>query len=421
MRLVSENKDQVEQSFKTYHGRLSSGYDSAESRSFDVSPSGPMTSSPSVSRQSRFSSNDNKEDDNTVETHHSPPFFGSYSRDFRRTSRDGPTPPQYPVDPGESMSLSSKGASSGSFGDGGDPSRDSRGVGKYCGRSHGRRNHDGCGDFVGDGSSCSVGPGGFRPRAVPRDLSAIASSDIIVSKLMRCHLSHRDYVCISCAATEPPDEKYLIGRLQVDHESFENANRLADFVSNYQLCLAKLRERIIQFDLKDSTIVYSNVDVNSSVVSGHSYDLIDDHEKLDFDMVLQWQHWHNLWAFEVDIESSTWMTRLLFNSLKPDFHDEVYREFMELPIEHRGSASALWIALDRVYCSSFELTQALKNFIHTFQLSSYPNENVGTACLQFKTIFKALYDANGIPPQSATIMLKGYIVVKTLMVGIYLR
>ena len=120
----------------------------------------------------------------------------------------------------------------------------------------------------------------------PRNLSALASSDIIVSKLMRSLLSHRDYDSIFRAATEPPDEKYLIGRLQVDHKSFDNANRLADFVSNYQLCLAKLRERIIQFDLKDSTIVYSNVDVNSSVVSGHSYDLIDDHEKLDFDMVL---------------------------------------------------------------------------------------------------------------------------------------
>eukprot|EP00956_Cyclotella_meneghiniana_P028513 scaffold66582_cov38-Cyclotella_meneghiniana.AAC.7 len=125
-------------------------------------------------------------------------------------------------------------------------------------------------------------------------------------------------------------------------------------------------------------------------------------------MVLQWQHWHNLWAFDVDIESSNWMTKLLFNSLKPDFHEEVYREFLELPIEHRGSASALWIALDRVYCSSFELTQALKNFIHTFQLSSYPDENIRAACLQFKAIFKALYDANDIPPQSATIMLNGF-------------
>eukprot|EP00956_Cyclotella_meneghiniana_P003140 scaffold3832_cov36-Cyclotella_meneghiniana.AAC.3 len=223
-------------------------------------------------------------------------------------------------------------------------------------------------------------------------------------------MSHRDYDSIFRAATEPPDEKHLIGRLQVDHKSLENANPLADYVSisNYQLCLAKLLERIIQFDLKDSTIVYSNVDVNSSVVSGHSYDLIDDHDKLDFDMVLQWQHWHNLWAFEVDIESSNWMTKLLFNSLKPDFHEEVYREFLELPIEHRGSATALWIVLDRVYCSSFELTQALKNFIHTFQLSSYPDENVRAACLQFKAIFKALYDANDIPPQAATIMLNGF-------------
>ena len=81
---------------------------------------------------------------------------------------------------------------------------------------------------------------------------------------------------------------------------------------------------------------------------------------------------------------------------------------MELPMEHRGSASALWIALDRVYCSSFELTQALKNFIHTFQLSSYPDENVRAACLQFNAIFKALYDANDIPPQAATIMLNGF-------------
>lgn len=133
-----------------------------------------------------------------------------------------------------------------------------------------------------------------------------------------------------------------------------------------------------------------------------------DHEDLDLDTVLKWQHWYNVWAHEVDIESSRWMTKLLFNSLKPDLHEEVYREFLELPIEHRGSTSALWITLDKVSCSSFETTQTLQNFIHTFQLSSYPGENVHAACLQFKAIFKALRDADDIPPQSATTMLKGF-------------
>ena len=224
-------------------------------------------------------------------------------------------------------------------------------------------------------------------------------------------MCHRDLEKVFCDATKAPDEKYLIGRLQVDHylESFGNANRIADYIYSYQLSLAKLRERAIEFDLKDSTNVYSTFDIHSSAVCGHVYDLLDhDHEDLDLDTVLKWQHWYHVWAHEVDIVSSKWMTKLLFNSLKPDLHEEVYQEFMELPIDQRGSASALWITMDKICISSFETTQTLQNFIHTFRLSSYPGENVHAACLQFKAIFKALRDADDIPPQSATTMLKGF-------------
>ena len=52
IRLVYENKDQAKKPFRTYHGRFSSGYDGAESNSFRFSPSEPMTSITSSSRQS---------------------------------------------------------------------------------------------------------------------------------------------------------------------------------------------------------------------------------------------------------------------------------------------------------------------------------------------------------------------------------
>lgn len=92
--------------------------------------------------------------------------------------------------------------------------------------------------------------------------------DVRVSKHVRSQLCQCDLEMVFCDATKAPDEKYLIGRLQVDHylESFENANHLADYIDSYQLSLAKLRERAIEFDLKDSTNVYSTFNMQSSVV-----------------------------------------------------------------------------------------------------------------------------------------------------------
>eukprot|EP00956_Cyclotella_meneghiniana_P011311 scaffold15927_cov76-Cyclotella_meneghiniana.AAC.1 len=314
MRLVYESKDPVEKSFRTYHGRFPSGYDGAESiscRSFNAPPSEPVNNA-STSRQSQFNC-DNCEDDKLLKTYHVAPISGPDSRDSRPTSRDGSESPQHSDDYGESTSFFGEGASSGSFGDGSDPSRDSRGIGKGCGRS--RRGHhvrDGCGGFVGDGSSSSVGSGGFTPRAVPRNLSALASSDIIVSKLMRSLLSHRDYDSIFRAATEPPDEKYLIGRLQVDHKSFDNANRLADFVSNYQLCLAKLRERFATSSDPDFNTVCDNLALEEQLFyhcwTTNDSDLLYDHLTNNILPVLENYYrdhelagtWagHSTWAFK---------------------------------------------------------------------------------------------------------------------------
>eukprot|EP00956_Cyclotella_meneghiniana_P008551 scaffold11579_cov40-Cyclotella_meneghiniana.AAC.16 len=53
-------------------------------------------------------------------------------------------------------------------------------------------------------------------------------------------------------------------------------------------------------------------------------------------------------------------------------------------------------------------TETVKSFIMTFKHSAYPNENVRTACTQFKVILKALLAANDIPTQAATTILAGF-------------
>ena len=75
---------------------------------------------------------------------------------------------------------------------------------------------------------------------------------------------------------------------------------------------------------------------------------------------------------------------------------------------YQGAATALWLVLDKVTQNSYEATQALQNFITTFRLASYPNEDVRLACMQFKSILKALAKSDAIPPHSASIILKGF-------------
>ena len=194
----------------------------------------------------------------------------------------------------------------------------------------------------------------------------------------------------------------------LESKTFENAQKLADHLAKSQLSLDKLRERAVEYDLTDSAVCYSTFDRSSPRFSGDKVDLFTQHDELDLDTVLDWQHWFLLWASDTDIQSGQWLSQLVLNSLKPDLRDEVSREVSDLPLEHQGSASTLWIALDKVSVSSYETTETLKSFITTFKLSAYPHENVRIACTQFKAILKALLAVNDIPTQAATMILAGF-------------
>eukprot|EP00956_Cyclotella_meneghiniana_P024440 scaffold49028_cov44-Cyclotella_meneghiniana.AAC.1 len=301
-----------------------------------------------------------------------------------------------------------------------DDEDDSFGSGRPYGGRRGGSDHHGDGVF-GSGADGSVrgssgsqadGSDCLSPRVVPRDLSELPSSFVRVDKYKRAQLDFRALEKLRKDATAAPADKYLIGRLQVDHlleeKTFENAQKLADHLAKSQLSLDKLRERAVEFDLTDSAVCYSTFDMSSPHKSGTKLDLFTEHDELDMNAVLEWQHWFLVWASDSDIQSGQWLSQLVLNSLKPDLRDEVSHELSDLPVQHRGSASTLWIALDKVNVSSYETTETLKSFITTFKLSAYPNENVRTACTQFKAILKALLAVNDIPTQAATTILAGF-------------
>eukprot|EP00956_Cyclotella_meneghiniana_P043998 scaffold297136_cov89-Cyclotella_meneghiniana.AAC.1 len=100
--------------------------------------------------------------------------------------------------------------------------------------------------------------------------------------------------------------------------------------------------------------------------------------------------------------------KLILNSLTSSLREEIEQELHDLDPAYRGAATALWLVLDKVSQNSFEATQALQNFITTFRLASYPHEDVRLACMQFKSILKALTKSDDIPAHSASIILKGF-------------
>ena len=77
----------------------------------------------------------------------------------------------------------------------------------------------------------------------------------------------------------------------LEEKTFENAQKLADHLAKSQLSLDKLRERAEEFDLTDSAVCYSTFDMSSPHKSGTKLDLFTEHDELDFDAVLEWQHW----------------------------------------------------------------------------------------------------------------------------------
>ena len=75
-------------------------------------------------------------------------------------------------------------------------------------------------------------------------------------------------------------------------------------------------------------------------------------------------------------------------------HEEFYQEFLELPIKQCSSASVLSYYSGQsimLYQLLWDYPNAIQNFIHTFTLSSYPDENVHAACRQSATIINYRY------------------------------
>eukprot|EP00956_Cyclotella_meneghiniana_P004994 scaffold6171_cov22-Cyclotella_meneghiniana.AAC.2 len=281
-----------------------------------------------------------------------------------------------------------------SYEDDDDASGFGRGSGGRGSGRFGRHGHDGFGsDSSVRRSVAPDGSGGLSPRAVPRNLFELSSSFVRVDKYKRAQLDFRALEKLRKDATSAPE-----GQVSCWETSSDTSPGVQDLRECSEACGPPGK----------SATPPLICPAHNFLVTRLIFLLFTHHDELDLDEVLEWQHWFLVWASDTDIQSGQWLSQLVLNSLKPDLRDEVSRELSGLPLEHQGSASTLWIALDKVNVSSYETTETLKSFITNFKLSAYPHENVRIACTQFKAILKALLAANDIPTQAATMILAGF-------------
>jgi hypothetical protein len=86
---------------------------------------------------------------------------------------------------------------------------------------------------------------------------------------------------------------------------------------------------------------------------------------------------------------------------------KVKSEINSIPKHQRGSITTLRCIIKRMVIKNQEAKDALENYIRTFDITTFPGENIPTACLCLKAIAGALRD-NDLPTNTIKKVLEGF-------------
>ena len=86
---------------------------------------------------------------------------------------------------------------------------------------------------------------------------------------------------------------------------------------------------------------------------------------------------------------------------------EIESDLARTPAKQRGSITTLRCIIKRMVVRNQEARDALENYIQTFDITTFPGENVPTACLRLKAVLRALGEQN-LPTNAVRKILNGF-------------
>jgi hypothetical protein len=137
----------------------------------------------------------------------------------------------------------------------------------------------------------------------------------------------------------------------MDHTS---TTELASFTANHRLSVTNAINWCTSYDI-------DRFSLSTGTLSGPYTNLFSNHEKFDYNVVLEWQEFVNTHFDPVDQVSSVWLSAWFLKALSDDLHDEVFQEHSELPPNQQGAASLIKLALDKIQNNSHRAKLALQS------------------------------------------------------------
>ncbi len=135
-------------------------------------------------------------------------------------------------------------------------------------------------------------------------------------------------------------------------------------------------------------------------------DAIEDYDKLEDSNYSACQEFILRHGLDVKIESDSWLEGTLLLSMESTLCAEVESDLKCLPVNQRGAITMLCFIIKPMVIRNQEAWDSLEEYIKTFDIRSFPGENVPTACLKLKAVVTVLGDR--LPSNAVCIILEGF-------------
>jgi hypothetical protein len=199
-----------------------------------------------------------------------------------------------------------------------------------------------------------------------------------------------------------------LSRLLTSHD-IADYDVAADALS-WQTSLKNIRKFCTQYDMLSILSIPQGVDLSSPhfVINARIFkDAINNWKTLADSDYFKWQEFLLRYGSKEDTTSDNWLDDVLLLSMDSTLRAEVESDIFSIPIAQRGSITTLRCIIKRMVIKNQEARDALEKYIKDFDITTFPGENVPTACLRLKAVARALGNED-LPSNTIRKVLDGF-------------
>jgi len=194
--------------------------------------------------------------------------------------------------------------------------------------------------------------------------------------------------------------------------TFDTSTAISDDVHLWQESIRQIHDCAHAFDMLAIFMipdVFTTLSYDSCASSTKLIDSIEDFNNpiLTDTMYFDWQTYLLQFGTDVELQSDTWMIKLLKSSMEPTLYMSVMVKYDTKPKHQQGSITLFRLIINQMVLQSKEARRHLLHFVEDFDIHHYPGEDVSLDCVRLKEIAYAL-GADHLPSDMLSRVLEGF-------------